>query len=99
MSQTDILIETVSLLPQSLQLEVLHFAEFLVQKQSTHSDVGTESKKYRNAGCMQGTFGELSEDFDAPFTFADTVKILDFPLHHQDPFDRIIVAQTITRTL
>jgi PIN domain nuclease of toxin-antitoxin system len=33
-----------------------------------------------------------------PITFEDTVTYLDLPLHHRDPFDRMLVAQTISRS-
>jgi PIN domain nuclease of toxin-antitoxin system len=32
-------------------------------------------------------------------TFSDTETYLSLPLHHRDPFDRILVAQAINRTL
>jgi PIN domain nuclease of toxin-antitoxin system len=35
----------------------------------------------------------------APITFADTETYLSLPLHHRDPFDRILVAQAINRNL
>jgi PIN domain nuclease of toxin-antitoxin system len=35
----------------------------------------------------------------APITFADTETYLSLPLHHRDPFDRILVAQAIARNL
>jgi PIN domain nuclease of toxin-antitoxin system len=34
-----------------------------------------------------------------PVTFADTETYLSLPLHHRDPFDRILVAQAINRNL
>ena len=34
-----------------------------------------------------------------PITFADTETYLSLPLHHRDPFDRILIAQTINRSL
>jgi PIN domain nuclease of toxin-antitoxin system len=35
----------------------------------------------------------------APITFADTETYLSLPLHHRDPFDRILIAQAISRNL
>ena len=32
-------------------------------------------------------------------TFEDTLLISDLPFHHRDPFDRIIIAQSITNRL
>jgi PIN domain nuclease of toxin-antitoxin system len=32
-----------------------------------------------------------------PITFADTVRYRALPLHHRDPFDRMLVAQAIDR--
>lgn len=34
-----------------------------------------------------------------PITFADTVTYRSLPLHHRDPFDRILIAQAMNRTL
>jgi len=30
-----------------------------------------------------------------PVTFADTLTVSTLPFHHRDPFDRIIIAQTL----
>jgi PIN domain nuclease of toxin-antitoxin system len=34
-----------------------------------------------------------------PISFADTVRVRNLPLHHRDPFDRILIAQAIDRAL
>jgi PIN domain nuclease of toxin-antitoxin system len=34
-----------------------------------------------------------------PISFADTVRIINLPLHHRDPFDRILIAQAINNSL
>jgi PIN domain nuclease of toxin-antitoxin system len=34
-----------------------------------------------------------------PISFADTVRVMNLPLHHRDPFDRILIAQSIDRSL
>ena len=34
-----------------------------------------------------------------PITFADTLLLLSLPLHHKDPFDRIIITQSISNNL
>ena len=34
-----------------------------------------------------------------PLSFADTEQHLTLPLHHRDPFDRMLVAQSITNSL
>ena len=33
-----------------------------------------------------------------PITFADTETYLRLPLHHRDPFDRILIAQAMSRS-
>ena len=30
-----------------------------------------------------------------PISFANTVRVMNLPLHHRDPFDRILIAQAI----
>jgi PIN domain nuclease of toxin-antitoxin system len=34
-----------------------------------------------------------------PISFADTVLVMNLPLHHRDPFDRILIAQAINHSL
>ena len=34
-----------------------------------------------------------------PISFADTVRIINLPLHHRDPFDRILIAQAMNHAL
>ncbi|MFN7377518.1 MAG: type II toxin-antitoxin system VapC family toxin [Pseudanabaena sp.] len=42
---------------------------------------------------------EASDILLLPITFNDTIQIRDLPLHHRDPFDRMLIAQAITRSL
>lgn len=50
-------------------------------------------------------FSELLEELKyintqiLPITFADTEIYINLPLHHRDPFDRILVAQAINHSL
>ena len=34
-----------------------------------------------------------------PIAFADTEIYIDLPLHHRDPFDRMLIAQAIHQSL
>lgn len=34
-----------------------------------------------------------------PITFEDTLRISNMPLHHRDPFDRLIIAQCVNNNL
>ena len=34
-----------------------------------------------------------------PLTFADLERYITLPLHHRDPFDRILIAQAMTNSL
>lgn len=34
-----------------------------------------------------------------PISFADTVQVRNLPFHHRDPFDRILIAQSINHAL
>jgi PIN domain nuclease of toxin-antitoxin system len=34
-----------------------------------------------------------------PISFADTVRVMNLPLHHRDPFDRILIAQALNNSL
>ncbi|MFM2064198.1 MAG: hypothetical protein RLZZ507_3869 [Cyanobacteriota bacterium] len=54
---------------------------------------------------LKGTFEEIEPQLIAadikilPVTFTDTVQFRYLPLHHRDPFDRILVAQAINHSL
>ena len=54
------LIASLEKLPDKLQQEVLHYAEFLAANYAQRP-----TPKRRQAGTMQGMF-EMSDDFDAP---------------------------------
>jgi PIN domain nuclease of toxin-antitoxin system len=46
-----------------------------------------------------GTELETSDILLLPISFIDTMQICDLPLYHRDPFDRMLIAQAITRSL
>ncbi|MEG4849273.1 type II toxin-antitoxin system VapC family toxin [Microcoleus sp. B5-D4] len=54
---------------------------------------------------LQNSFSELEEVLQQlkievlPIAFSDTECYLNLPLHHRDPFDRILVAQAINHSL
>jgi len=54
---------------------------------------------------LQNSFSELEEVLQQLkievllITFSDTECYLNLPLHHRDPFDRILVAQAINHSL
>lgn len=54
---------------------------------------------------LQRSFSELEEVLQKlkieilPITFADTKRYINLPLHHRDPFDRILVAQAMNHSL
>jgi len=59
--------KTISKMPEHLKTELLHYAEYLMEKQAniTHSDQTLEKK--RRSGILKGTFVlPLPEDFDEP---------------------------------
>jgi Protein of unknown function (DUF2281) len=63
MLETTIL-EYLHQLPDSLQQEVLHYAQFLLE---THAKNTSVPQKKRQAGFLKGTFVlPLAEDFNAP---------------------------------
>lgn len=44
--------------------------------------------------------GILAEDFEpVPITFDDARRAAALPAHHRDPFDRMLVAQALSRDL
>lgn len=57
------LIASIERLPDKLQQEVLHYAEFLAANYAQNSP--PIPPKCRQAGTMQGMF-EMSDDFDEP---------------------------------
>jgi len=46
-----------------------------------------------------GTEIEFSDIILLPISFIDTVEVSKLPLHHRDPFDRMLVAQAINHSL
>jgi len=54
---------------------------------------------------LTNSFSELEEVLKQlkievlPITFSDTKRYLNLPLHHRDPFDRILVAQAMNHSL
>ena len=50
-------------------------------------------------------FNDIETKFNAtrfqllPISIQDTIKLSQLPLHHRDPFDRIIIAQSISHSL
>jgi Protein of unknown function (DUF2281) len=63
MIETTIL-EYLHKLPDSLQQEVLHYTQFLLE---THTKSTSQSQKKRQAGFLKGTFVlPLTEDFNEP---------------------------------
>jgi Protein of unknown function (DUF2281) len=63
MLETTIL-ECLQKLPDSLQQEVLHYTQFLIE---THTKNTSQSQKKRQAGFLKGTFSiPLPDDFNEP---------------------------------
>jgi len=58
------LIQEIHTLPESLKLEVLHFVQFLKQKQNIETEPAKPRKK-RQAGSAKGMF-VMADDFDEP---------------------------------
>ncbi len=55
-------------MPDSLKLEVLHYAEYLISKHSQNSEISSQlqkPKKKRQAGTLKGKIW-MSDDFDEP---------------------------------
>jgi hypothetical protein len=61
------ILEKLEELPESLQTEVLHYIEFLIEKQVKKSNQEQPIKQRRVAGTMKGMFVlPLPDDFDDP---------------------------------
>ena len=58
------LIQEIQTLPENLKQEVLHFVQFLKQKQAVKTEPAKPRKK-RQAGSAKGMF-VMSDDFDEP---------------------------------
>jgi hypothetical protein len=59
------LLNTLEKLPESLQIEILHYAEFLLDKYMQDQAENSLPTKHRHAGTMKGLI-VMSNDFDAP---------------------------------
>jgi hypothetical protein len=71
-----VILEKLAELPESLQTEVLHYIEFLIEKQAKNSTQEKPRKRRRVAGTMKGMFVlPLPDDFDEPLE--DMKKYVD----------------------
>lgn len=62
-----VILEKLAELPESLQTEVLHYIEFLIDKQAKNLSQEQPTKKRRVAGTMKRMFVlPLPDDFDEP---------------------------------
>jgi len=62
-----VILEKLAELPEFLQTEVLHYIEFLIEKQAKNSTQEKPTQKRRAAGTMKGMFVlPLPDDFDEP---------------------------------
>ncbi|MEG4082456.1 type II toxin-antitoxin system VapB family antitoxin [Microcoleus sp. POL10_C6] len=62
-----VILEKLAELPESLQTELLHYIEFLIEKQAKNSTQQKPTKKRRVAGTMKGMFVlPLPDEFDEP---------------------------------
>jgi len=60
-----LILQKLAEFPESLQTEVLHYIEFLIEKQAKNSTQEKPTKKRRVAGTMKGMFVlPLPDDFD-----------------------------------
>lgn len=54
---------------------------------------------------LQTDLDDIKTKFDAtkfqllPISIRDTIQLRKLPLHHKDPFDRILISQAITRSI
>jgi PIN domain nuclease of toxin-antitoxin system len=46
-----------------------------------------------------GSVIDTSDILILPISFADTLQVRNLPLHHGDPFDRMLIAQAINNSL
>lgn len=58
------IIEALDKLPPNLQIELLHYAEYLAAKYGKTLPSETSPQKYRQAGTMKGMF-TMAKDFKA----------------------------------
>lgn len=64
MTNEQTLIQEIHRLPESLKQEVLHFVQFLKQKQTAETKESTPRKE-RKFGSAKGRY-KMADDFDAP---------------------------------
>ena len=60
-----VILEKLEELPESFQIEVLHYIEFLIEKYAQKSPQKKQTKKRRIAGTMEGMI-IMADDFDEP---------------------------------
>jgi Protein of unknown function (DUF2281) len=59
------ILETVETMPESLKLELLHYAKYLLENYQLDVIIEQSSLKKRRSGILQGTFNlPLADDFN-----------------------------------
>jgi hypothetical protein len=70
MTTDTLILQKLYKMPESMKTELLHFAEFLLQKKenalSQEAEITSETKPYRQIGTMKGIVTYMADDFDAP---------------------------------
>jgi len=57
----------IEMLPLHKQQEVIDFVDFLLASPSNfNAKKDSANRKHPYAGCMSGTFGQMSDDFNEP---------------------------------
>ncbi|MFN0023822.1 MAG: type II toxin-antitoxin system VapC family toxin [Parvularculaceae bacterium] len=70
----------------------------LFDKFSKKGDTGLKPLLSRGANALQSALSESGVSL-LPLTFAHSAALRDLPVHHRDPFDRMLIAQAIAEDL
>jgi len=61
------ILETIAKMPMPLKIEILHYAQYLIDTHAKDSIPNSLNAKKRRAGILKGTFVlPLADDFDEP---------------------------------
>lgn len=80
-----------------LYLSAVSVAE-LFDKFSKEGDTGLNPLLARGAGALEAALSESGVTL-LPLTIAHSAALRDLPVHHRDPFDRMLIAQAIAENL
>jgi PIN domain nuclease of toxin-antitoxin system len=102
--------ENDSKLPESIKIEIetadsVYISIASLWEIAIKLSIGKLSLRSRSVSFGESNYESIEVSLEPagiillPISFADTVRVMNLPLHHRDPFDRILITQAINNSL